>query len=47
VTGVGGHGVGFFLSGALVSLTAAILFSTRATRALIPSRTVSSSIPDR
>lgn len=37
VTG-GGHGVGFFLSGALVSLTGAILFSGRATRALLPSR---------
>lgn len=36
--GVGGNGVGFFLSGALVSLIAAILFSARATRALLPSR---------
>lgn len=36
--GVGGHGVGFFLSGALVSLAGAILFSARATRALLPSR---------
>ncbi len=33
-----GHGVGFFLSGALMSLTGAILFSIRATRALLPSR---------
>ncbi len=37
VTAVGGHGVGFFLSGALVSLTGTILFSIRATRALLPS----------
>ncbi len=37
VTGVGGHGVGFFLSGALVSLTGTILFSIRATRALMAS----------
>ena len=37
VTVSGGHGVGFFLSGALVSLTGAILFSARATRALLPS----------
>jgi hypothetical protein len=38
VTGPGGHGVGFFLSGALVSLIGTILFSTRATHALLPSR---------
>lgn len=38
VTGTGGHGVGFFLSGALVSLTGTVLFCTRATRALLPSR---------
>ncbi len=36
VTGPSGHGIGFFLSGALVSLAGAILFSTRATRALLP-----------
>jgi hypothetical protein len=38
VTSVGGGGVGFFLSGALVALAGAIGFSTRATRALLPSR---------
>ena len=38
VTGGGGHGVGFFLSGAIVSLAGAILFSARAIRALLPSR---------
>lgn len=38
VIGGGGHGVGFFLSGALVSLAGAVLFSARATRALLPSR---------
>jgi hypothetical protein len=38
VTGVGGNGVGFFLSGALVSLAGTILFCARATRALLPSR---------
>jgi hypothetical protein len=38
VTGDGDHGVGFFLSGALVWLTGAILFISRATRALLPSR---------
>ncbi|MFN2560493.1 MAG: permease prefix domain 1-containing protein [Jatrophihabitans sp.] len=38
VTGGGSSGVGFFLSGALVSLAAAIAFSARATRALLPSR---------
>ena len=37
VTGVGGRGVGFFLSGALVSLVGAVVYSTRATRALLPS----------
>lgn len=37
-TGVGGHGVGFFLSGALISLAGAIAFCTRATHALIPKR---------
>ena len=36
VTGSGGHGVGFFLSGALVSLAGTVLFCTRAARALIP-----------
>lgn len=46
VTGIGGHGVGFFLSGALASLTGAIVFSTRATRALLPSRTPSRVMPD-
>lgn len=38
VTGTGGHGVGFYLSGALVSLAATVLFCTRATRALLPAR---------
>ena len=38
VTTGGGHGVGFFLSGAIVSLAGAILFSARATRALLMSR---------
>ena len=38
VTAGGGHGVGFFLSGAIVSLAGAILFSARATRALLMSR---------
>jgi hypothetical protein len=38
LTGAGGRGVGFFLSGALVSLAGAVVFSIRATRALIPSR---------
>ncbi len=38
VTGVDGHGVGFFLSGALVSLAGVVLFCTRAARALLPSR---------
>ena len=37
VTGVAGHGVGFFLSGALVSLAGLVLFGARATRALLPS----------
>lgn len=36
--GIGGHGVGFFLSGALVSLAGAVLFCARATRALLPNR---------
>ncbi len=31
-----GHGVGFFLSGALVSLVGTVLFCARATRALLP-----------
>ena len=35
VNGPGGHGVGFFLSGALVSLTATVLFSARSARALL------------
>ena len=35
VKGTDGHGVGFFLSGALVSLPATILFCARATRALL------------
>jgi hypothetical protein len=34
----GSHGVGFFLSGALVSLVAAVLFCLRATRSLLPAR---------
>jgi hypothetical protein len=34
--GSGGHGVGFFLSGALVSLPCAVLFCYRAARALLP-----------
>jgi hypothetical protein len=38
MTVAGGHGVGFFLSGALVSVIGAIVFSSRATRALLPSR---------
>lgn len=38
VTAGGSSGVGFFLSGALVSVVAAIAFSARATRALLPSR---------
>jgi hypothetical protein len=37
VTGVGGHGVGFFLSGAVVSLAATVLFCARATRTLLSS----------
>lgn len=37
VTGTAGHGVGFFLSGALAGLAGAVIFGTRATRALIPS----------
>jgi hypothetical protein len=37
-TGVGGHGVGFFLSGGLISLAGAVLFCARATRALLASR---------
>lgn len=36
VTGNAGHGVGFFLSGALASLAGAVIFCTRATHALIP-----------
>lgn len=36
VTGAAGHGVGFFLSGALASLAGAVIFCTRATHALIP-----------
>lgn len=36
VTGIGGHGVGFFLSGALISLAGTIVFCTRATRAFLP-----------
>lgn len=38
ITGTGGHGVGFFLSGAIVSLAATVLFCARATRALLSSR---------
>jgi hypothetical protein len=38
VAGAAGHGVGFFLSGALASLVGAIVFIARATRALLPSR---------
>lgn len=34
-TAHGSHGMGFFLSGALVSLTATIVFSTRASQALL------------
>jgi hypothetical protein len=37
-TDAAGHGVGFFLSGALVSLTGTVLFIARATHALLPSR---------
>ena len=37
-TAGGGNGVGFWLSGALVSLAGAVLFCTRATRALLPAR---------
>lgn len=36
ITGVAGHGVGLFLSGALASFAAAVIFCVRATRALIP-----------
>ncbi len=35
-TGFGGHGVGFFASGAIVSLAGAAAFCARATQALIP-----------
>lgn len=35
LTGTGGHGVGFFLSGALVSLAGAVLFCARAIHALV------------
>jgi hypothetical protein len=38
VNGTGGHGVGFFLSGAIVSLAATVLFCARATRALLSSQ---------
>ncbi|MGH8960559.1 MAG: permease prefix domain 1-containing protein [Jatrophihabitantaceae bacterium] len=38
VTGTAGRGVGFFLSGTLASLAGAVIFCTRATHALIPSR---------
>lgn len=38
-TGIGGEGVGFFLSGALVSAAGAVLFCARAARALLPSAT--------
>lgn len=37
-TGTAGHGVGFFLSGALTTLAGAVIFCTRATRSLIPSQ---------
>ena len=46
-SGVHGHGVGFFLSGALVAVTGAVLFSARATRVLIPSATVARGTPGR
>ena len=35
LTGPGGHGTGFFLSGALVSLAFTVVFSARAARALL------------
>jgi hypothetical protein len=38
VSGAGGQGVGFFLSGALVSFVAAVLFCFRATQALLTTR---------
>ena len=38
VIGSHAHGVGFFLSGALMSLAGLALFGTRATRALLPHR---------
>jgi hypothetical protein len=38
VRGAGGAGVGFFLSGAIISLVGAVLFCIRATRALLPHR---------
>jgi hypothetical protein len=37
VHGPGAHGVGFFLSGAVVALAGAVLFCVRATRTLLPS----------
>lgn len=38
VTGPGGQGAGFFLSGGLVSLAGTVVFCVRATRALLPRR---------
>ncbi len=38
VTGAGGHGVGFFLGGAFISLTGTVRFCNSATRAPLPSR---------
>jgi hypothetical protein len=38
VRGSGADGVGFFLSGAVVALAAAVVFCVRATRSLLPSR---------
>ncbi len=38
VTGIAGQGVGFFLSGAIVSLAGTVVFCIRATRALLPHR---------
>lgn len=37
VTGTGGHGVGFFLSGALIAVVGTVVFCSRATRALLTS----------
>lgn len=37
MTSTGGHGVGFFLSGALIALAGTVVFCARATRALLAS----------